>query len=299
MLFGTSLEAQNGTFVGTFTGVDLSAFSSARGRAMWLQRYSSNRFDIVYIAGIGGNTYAQMRARVKACVLSYEPELVLMGWPANDQSNDVTGAQTIADADHMIGLFDAAGIATVPLTGTGHTSLDISGRRAQFDVWRAWALAQHGKRGAIVVDTRPETADATNYAPFGNLAVDYVHYLLVGTQVVGRLAAQQVAASMPAPPPTNMLDEYGASVAGNETFTSGTGWSTSGSGGTVTAACYGRAMLDVSGYTAKRFAAIEYLENISRGRFATGDMIQVLAASSAGRSSSPSAWHPRRGQRFA
>lgn len=281
VLFGTSLEAQNGGGADELDPSTPDLSLNGRGWFHWANAFLGNRLRMVRNAGVSGNTYAQMRARIDADVLAYPSDWVFMGGPTNDTSNGRTYAEIIADATAI--LDKLAGRKVLMLTApptVAHTGSEI---QVLFQV-NAWIRRlPQTRKNIVVADVWNAIAAPGTVSPTDGLTIDGIHYNLNGAARVGRVAADAVRQWLPNTPHivSNAADP--TSVIANPTFdTNGAGWSVLGTG--VTAAYepddmsfVNRAKLTFTGVTSTGNLGIQYEENISGGRFAIGDKVRCSA----------------------
>lgn len=281
VLFGTSLENQGNGGPDTLDPVDSTAVNG-RGWFTWANAYMGQRFKLLANAGIGGNTSAQMLARIQTDVIAHNPDWVFIGGPANDPSSDIPAATTIAN---YTAILDAlAGRQIVMLNHPPRVETNTTARRADVATINEWIrLLPQTRKNVIVVDVWRLLADPATGAPATGMANDGTHYTEAGAQRVGaRVAAVVGPLSIPRPRRVlGVLDPRNA--IGNPAFTGGTGWSNLGtSGATISYAAdpdtwATKAVIDITGVTDEAERGIRYLENISSGRFAPGDVIQATA----------------------
>lgn len=289
ILFGTSLESQNGTGPDTVVAAGSGAAGqfaaqSSRGWLNWADGFLGHRLRLVRNAGVGGNTYAQMLARIDADVLAYQSAWVFMGGPVNDIANDRAAAAIQADAAAMLDAFQASGRRVVILTAAPSTFYDTAAKRAVLaDVNRWIRDLPHTRPGVVVVDAWRVTADLTTGSPATGMAVDGVHFSEMGAQRVGREAAAVLDSVIPRRPHRvpGLLDPD--QILGNPGFGAGTGWTTVDTG---IAAAYTAdpdrwgasiATLTLSGIASTAWRGVQYVEPITNGRYAVGDTIQLSA----------------------
>lgn len=280
ILFGTSLENQNGSGADV---VDPASGTALNGRGWfhWTNAYLGNQLKLIRNSGIGSNTYAQMLARVDADVLAYNSDWVFMGGPTNDTSTGRTTVEIIADITALLDKLKSRKVLllTAPPT-SAHSGTEIT-VLFEINAWIRQLPLTH--RNIIVVDVWSALAAPGSVTPLTGMTTDGIHYSASGAVRIGKLAADALRpwiASAPAGV-SNAIDP--TSVIANPTFdSSGSGWTAQGTG--VSAAYtlaedtfVNKAVLTYSGVTSTGNLGVQYEENISGGRFAPGNQIQVTA----------------------
>lgn len=275
ILFGTSLEANPYIGSDSLNPADASAVVGG-GWLTWFQAYMGHRFRMVKNAGIGGNTYAQMLARIETDVMAYPSEWVIIGAPHNDYGGGTTAAQTIADMTAIHARITGAGRRILQLTCQPHPNVNTTARRLIWDTINAHILSLQGVNGVVVASASTAVAAADGYTPADGTTVDGVHWTQQGAHRIGRQAAGSVSAVLPPMQSGLGWDLDLKNAISNPGFTAGTGWSsTSASNLTVTYPGVGRAALVISGLTARAGHGIDYIESISAGKFAVGDVVRL------------------------
>lgn len=280
ILFGTSLEAQNENGADTIDPASGAALAG-RGWFHWANAYLNNPLKLVRNAGIGGNTYAQMLARIDADVLAHQSDWVFMGGPTNDTSTGRTTAEIIADATAILEKLKGRKVLllTAPPT-SAHTGSEIN---VLFEV-NAWIRQlPQARRNVIVVDIWNALAAPGSVTPATGMTVDGIHYTLNGAARIGKIVADTIKQWIPNAPYRTSNGVDPTSVIANPTFdSSGSGWVVLGTG--VSAAYsaaedsfVNKAVLTFSGVSSTGNLGIQYEENISGGRFAPGDRIRISA----------------------
>lgn len=285
IVFGTSLENQGGL---PASALDPAGNTSLSGRGwwVWLVAYSLAAISIVRNAGIGGNRYDQMRARIDTDVLAYASDWVFMGGPVNDVAVDRSAADIIADMDFMLDKLAAAGRRVLILTAGPSANYNTSARRAVLaTVNRYIAALPQTRRNVVVADAWKATADPVTGSPATGMAVDDIHWSGAGAARVGLEAWNRLRPHIVAAPPkvTSLVDP--ASWMTNPTFNGpGTGWAIASpaTGVTVTWADEDtgwakKPLLTFAGVTDGDSRGIQYVENASGGKFAPGEVITLQA----------------------
>lgn len=284
IIFGTSLEAQNELPVDTLDPGPNTA-TNGRGWVNWLVGYLEGSIYITRNAGVGGNTYAQMRARIATDVLAYPSDWVLMGGPTNDISTGRSTADIVADLNAMLDALAAAGRKVLLLDAPPNSGYDTAGKRTVLHEVNAYIAAiPTTRRNVFPVGVWKLLANRSTGFPATGMAVDSVHYTTQGAQRVGRAASIRMRPLIPIVSSLQSSAVDGRSWLANPTFEGpGTGWAITG--GSATTATYAteddgwgqKALLAVAGMATADLTGIEFVENISGGRFAPGNIVTAQA----------------------
>lgn len=202
ILFGTSQELASTSGVeGVMSAASPTHTASGRGWANWSYAYLDHQFYTAVNAGIGGNRYDQMLARISTDVLAYDSEWVWMGGPINDITNARTFAQIKADLDAMLALLLADNRKVLILTAAASTSVDSAGERTVLADSNTYikTLPDLFPGRVVVADIFADISDTGTVQPLANATFDGVHYSDVGAHLVGRRAAEAVRAVTPVP----------------------------------------------------------------------------------------------------
>lgn len=275
VIFGTSLEAQNGKLPNE-TAV-IADYPQLGGWVHWMNAYLEQRFDLVRNAGIGGNQYSQMRARLDADVLAYPSEWVFIGGPANDVSQGRTTADIIADAKDIHARILATGRRILQLTVPPSDFYDTAAKKLVVDEVNTWLWSLHQTPGIIVSDAFENTRATGGYGPATGNTTDGVHYSEQGARIIGIEAARNVSAVLPQSAVGIRNSTTKASVIANPTFSTNAGWTAPPAAITATYPGDGRLLLKVTGNTVIADDGISFDELLSNGRYAIGDRLQAKA----------------------
>ena len=170
-----------------------------RGYWTWAEVLQGQLYDVVAYAGIGGNTCAQMLARVNADVIAYAPTGCVVMGGANDIAGGRTYAAIIADLEDIYDLLHAAGIHIIATTSVPSTSYSTEGQRTIFRdmaTWIAGYVAAHPSY-MTYCDTGSLYADA-NENPLTGYTWDGVHCTALGAYTIGSALATAIAGIAPA-----------------------------------------------------------------------------------------------------
>lgn len=283
--FGTSLENQIGAPFDTLDPV-AGTYGSVRGSLNWANAFLGDQLTFVRNAGIGGNTYAQMLARITTDVLAYDSDWVLIGGPVNDIIQARTAAAIIADATAILDAL--SGRRVVMLTATATVQYTTTGMKSVLAEVNAWIKALPRTRPNIVVaDAWAVLADkstgsaATGMTLAGSSGspTDTLHWSAAGALRVGLAIADVMRPHLSSTPKPRSYNGDPLSVIANPSFSGGTGWTDAAPSGTVAFGTDdnfgGKATVTIAGATTSAQENIQYAENISGGRFAAGDVVQA------------------------
>lgn len=139
--------------------------------------------------GVGGNTTAQMLARVQPDVVALAPKMCLFMGGTNDIATAVPLATTQANITSIADAVSAAGIefviATIP-PRSQHGALG-AGKVRDLNNWiRLWGAA----RGYRVIDLNPALVNPRSGEWASGLSVDAVHPSAAGIMLMAQAAAQ-------------------------------------------------------------------------------------------------------------
>ena len=281
ILFGTSLEAQNGNPI---NDVDPAVMPSGRGWFNWCDAYLGNSLSLIRNAGVGGNRTADMLARLSADVLAYDSDWVFIGAPTNDTSAGTLASVTVANLTAIYDAIEATGRRVfqlnLPPNGGTTTTGELEAHFTVSDWIRRLPIA---RPSVIVADPWRALAQAGSMSPATGMAIDTIHWTSGGAEKVGRAAAEAMSSFIPRVPSYTSHSLDAATVIANPNFdTSGSGWSILGGGvsgafSADTDSVFNKCVLTFSGVTSTGQLGAEYVENISGGRFAAGDVVQLSA----------------------
>lgn len=234
VFFGDSITYQSGAAVYTD-----DANRGATAYNMWCEALTKGRLTPLYNAGIGGDTTAQMLARIEADVIAHAPRLCIMQGGINDVKGvGVAAATTIANLEAMFDLLHAAGIFVIMGTVTPSSLVDTLEERQKLFTVNRWLIEQgRSRRGFTVVDLYTLVADRQTVTWRTGYHSDGTHQSPVGAYTIGKAYADVVNHMFPAvttklsrsaadpyemlPNPT--MDGDTAGVATSVTRTGGTG----------------------------------------------------------------------------
>lgn len=274
IIFGTSLEAQNGVpmlDIDTVSGVG----PEVSGWVNWMNPYIEQRLQITRNAGVGGNRFDQMLTRLQADVLAYPSEWVLIGGPVNDVSAPRTAAAIIADMKEIHKQILAAGRRVHQLTAAPSDFYDTAAKRSALDEVNAYIWTLDNTPGITVSDAFEVLRKPGEYGPAVGYVVDGIHWNDQGAHRVGYLAAQRIAAALPPLPrgvqaPLAQRNHFRGlfDAAPTSSVVAGT---------TVSVPSPGRILYKATNMADADIPGAGWEINISTGRFAIGDKLQLQA----------------------
>lgn len=202
----TYVRSVNGTPVGPDGNVAVSGGSSAAGDIRtviigdsidaapqgWWTYYSvgSGAIKTIRNSGVGGETTTQMRARLQATALDYNPDVVVLGGTTNNWGQGFTEATTRGDLIAMISAIRDAG--AVPILRTTPPS-DISGGgdwntvakfRQAILRHNAWLRGYAATEGIDVLDLYQAVVDPVTGGFATGLTSDGVHPTETGNKAI-------------------------------------------------------------------------------------------------------------------
>ncbi|MGJ5667814.1 PKD domain-containing protein [Rhodococcus aetherivorans] len=285
VIIGPSLEEQNGqgpqTLDPTFA-TPATAAMRARGPIHWANGFLGNAMNIVRNSGVGGNRYDQMLARFDADVMTYNPDIVILGSPTNDIGAGRTIAQITADLEAMLAKVRSVGAIAVVLNIPPRTTFTTTDKRlivAEFN--RLVADLAASRRGVLGVDTWRPIANPESGFPVAGTTVDGTHYSIPGAAVLGKSIADQIRHLFTNRPPQVSFDSDPRRIIDNPAMrNSGAGWTTVG-GATATfareAGGWGnKALVTITGNSSlSAVCGIAKTAALADGLFTAGDVVQV------------------------
>jgi lysophospholipase L1-like esterase len=227
----------------------------ARGFWVWAQNLSGQRLRTIHNAGVGGETSAQILARVQGDVVAYTPGWCHVQAGTNDIGQGVSAATTKANLTAIWDALDTAGIRI--LVGTIPPRASYTGsQRADAELLNSWIVDQGRQRAnLVVVDYHAVLAyPGTSGAGAYNLTYNYdtVHPSVSGAYAMGRLLADTLTLLVP---PANFL-LTGEGDARN-LLTANTRFLSGGSGGVI-----GGWGLTTSGTPTLTYAKVARTDNV-------------------------------------
>jgi lysophospholipase L1-like esterase len=111
--------------------------AASDGWPNYLSLISQGRFQLLNNAGVGGNTFAQARARIPADVVPYAPNGCTVMVGTNDIITGVSIATWQTNVRGIVGDLRAAGIAPVLCTLVPVSNSQKAGAVAEVQKWNA------------------------------------------------------------------------------------------------------------------------------------------------------------------
>lgn len=172
-----------------------------RGNAFWpwAQSLTGYRLKMLTNAGVGGDTTAQMLARLQADVIALGPGWCHVLGGTNDIGLAVPTATTTANLTAILDALDAANVR--PILGTVPPRAAYTGTmRADTAALNAWIKEQgRTRRNLTVVDYHAALTDpATGQIVAGYAVPDGIHLTSRGGYAGGRLLADAIKVLVPA-----------------------------------------------------------------------------------------------------
>lgn len=242
VFFGDSVMDQSGT-----ASFNDDATQGATALPMWICALTQGRLTPIRNAGVGGNTTAQMLARIQTDVLDYTPNLVVWATPGvNDVKGAVDPATTQANLTTMFDMLAKANIYVVVGTITPSNLIDTTAEKQALFTLNRWLVEQgRTRRGLTVVDVYSLVADRATVTWQTGWTADGTHQSPIGAWTIAKAFASAINTLIPAA--TSRLTRSAADpyeLAPNATMTGNTGGvanSTTITGGTGTASKVARA----------------------------------------------------------
>jgi lysophospholipase L1-like esterase len=187
---GDSRMGRDGSVVAPATPGESAIYTSDRGILSWANTILRKRLDFVKNGGIGGDTVAQMLARLPALLSTYSPSWVIGLGHINSVSADVTAAAIIADLSSIFNMVEATG-ARISWGTDWASSVATTPQRAVLYAVNEWLRGQAMARpGFVFVDYQAVFADPTTGNPASGYASDGLHQDSAGAIVLGGKLAE-------------------------------------------------------------------------------------------------------------
>lgn len=182
---GDSITAQD---------INLSAgpSTSARGYLSHAQAQLRSRFLVLNNAGVGGNTYAQILARIQTDVIAFNPGYCIVQGGGNDVAQGRTAAAIIADLTSIFTLLKAYGIIAIATTILPTTSANDSTKKGVLHTVNNW-IRDYARAHPwmILCDWYASVADPATGDPATNMTYDGItHPSQMGAYTLGTRLAQ-------------------------------------------------------------------------------------------------------------
>ena len=183
VIFGDSITAQNRADTAGFLN------NSDRGYFTWANAYLGQRLNLVKNAGVGGQTTAQMLARIDDDVLSQAAGYVFVLGGYNDIVNGIAWQNTISNLETIYNRISSYGSSVIAMAIQPSATFNTAARRdavANINLWiRNYAIKTSG---IIFVDTYTPLLDPVNTSggAITALQIDTIHPSTSGAQRLGK-----------------------------------------------------------------------------------------------------------------
>jgi lysophospholipase L1-like esterase len=274
LLVGDSITVQ----CGRPSILDVQDAYSARGFFNWANWLMGERYNVVNVAGIGGQTSAQIAARIASDMAASPSEWVVLECGTNDVAQGRTYTDILASMTACLDAIQSAGRKCCILTvwpSNSHTTTAMKQIAAQVSQWIA-ALPLT-RPGVVVADVYSVLVDPATGMLGAGMPFDSVHPGSAAAYRAGNVVANAMR-PFAAPMPNMRIADTDPKVAiGNQSFlTSGAGWTLN----VGTGATYARNPDGFGNMATATVAAtgvdFGYLETLGT-RINIGDVIQARA----------------------
>ncbi len=190
-----------GDSIGKGSNTDLVNNTYADDSWAWNAAILSNqRFRLMHNAGIGGNTTAQMAARVQTDVIPYAPQFcfVAVGSPNDYGSGPGTFAYSQANVLSIITQLLRVGITPVLVSVLPYDTTPAYA--AVIDKLNAWGAEYAARNGLIYINTHRAVVDPATGLYLAACTTDGTHLTRVGARLVGQAVATAMSAILPPAP---------------------------------------------------------------------------------------------------
>lgn len=242
VIFGDSITQQN-------QGITQY---SATGYYVWGNFFLNGAFDLLNNAGVGGNTTAQMLARIQTDVIDHAPTWCVVFGGANDITQGVPAATTTANLASIYDQLRAGGIEVIACTAYRTATMDTAAEASALATVNEWIKAQAATRGFPLVDFYTAMTDsATGYTQTG-LVADGTHPSTEGALRMGVAFAEALYGVLPrrqffGTSNTDAANLIGGGGMAGDVAGLATSWSLANLAGTPTYTRYKQARTDVAG----------------------------------------------------
>lgn len=188
VLFGDSITEANG------------AAPTDKGFFNWMNVLLGQRFDVLYNAGVGGNSTAQMLARIQADVIDKHGQWVFVMGGVNDIAAGTSAAAILANLTTIVTTLHAAGLRVILSTLPACSSFDTEAEGTVYYAVNAGIVTMATTYPwLIVTDAGPQyldTADPTIAIPLAGYTVDGVHPNALGASTLAAKMYADLAANV-------------------------------------------------------------------------------------------------------
>lgn len=258
----------------------------------WANVMLGHRFQVVAYAGVGGNTTAQMLARLDTDVLSHSPDWCVVLGGTNDINTGVSDAVAFGNLKTIYQRLISAGVRVIASTVTPSTYLTAGAvTQAWFRLNQRIRQYAQANPAIILADMGSAISDYSTNPPraLANTTSDGVHPSAYGAPMMGKVLADALRPYVPAVPLLGMSN-YDVDVINPNVMMTGTtgasgggaaitgniadGWYVYATTGTITCSKVARTdgLPGVWQQLVANGGGYEYQETISTG-FAQGDQI--------------------------
>lgn len=206
-------QANRTVFLGDSLTIGNSVSDTSRGQrdhGMWASLLSDSRIVYGRNAGIGGNTSAQVLARVTADIGGRGAGVCVLQIGTNDAYNAVSTATYIANVQAIVASIRALSImpvlCTIPPRSVASTSGGSSNTLIRIGEWNAWLRRYAALSGIVLIDTYSAWIDPTTGDPLTQMVQsDGIHQTEEGAKAIGQVIADTLGPLLPAwtPPLAN------------------------------------------------------------------------------------------------
>lgn len=213
------------------TGPPRSTFYGT-GFFTWIQILLNQRFARVEYEGHGGNSVAQLKARVPD-VIAHNTRYVLGLFTINSINGGASAASIISDLDIILTQLTGAGKTVIVGTELPSTMLDNDAKRLIWVEVNRWIVSQAGRPGIIILPWHHALTDWGSGDPITNSTWDGTHPYTYGAMLLAEYAAAILDPLIPSIGDGDMLAHnrtgIGTALANGMMYESG-GGSITGSG---------------------------------------------------------------------
>ena len=186
VIFGTSITYMNGKLMNdsdyTNTGV---IYYHTRGYFARANVMLGHRLKLLYKAGVGGNTLAQMLARIETDVLAYNPGWCIVEGGTNDIAGDNLAVMK-ENATTIFELLQDEGINVIACTIPPTTIASNAAKKLCMNSYNAWLKTYCQSNGIILCDWHKYLIDPSTGDPATGITYDGVHFTPLGGGLMGK-----------------------------------------------------------------------------------------------------------------
>lgn len=166
-------------------GAETIIYRDDRGICNWFTTLSRHRLKFLFNGGVGGDTVAQMLARLPALLTTYSPGWVIGFGHINSVSANLTVAQITTDLDAIFTAASNAGAKVVWGTDWAATSSTTAQQAVTYGV-NEWLRGQsRTRKNLTLVDFASVFIDPTTGFPFAGYTTDGLHQEPPGAIILG------------------------------------------------------------------------------------------------------------------